>query len=85
MKGWKGVLTRGKTSGATDKPLPNEPPKQEVPTIDTTTIQQSQSVPLTSPSTPAILVSALDDKPDLVWYSLALFLSDDQASFIYSM
>lgn len=64
MKGWKGVLTRGKAPSTTDKPLPNEP-KQEVLSVDTTTAKQSQPVPLTSPNTPAIVVSATEEKPDL--------------------
>lgn len=65
MKGWKGVLTRGKAPSTTDKPLPNEP-KQEVLSVDTTTVKQSQPVPLTSPNTPSIVVSATEEKPDLV-------------------
>ncbi|KAJ2955412.1 hypothetical protein NQZ79_g8587 [Umbelopsis isabellina] len=64
MKGWKGVLTRGKAPSTTDKPLPNEP-KQEVLSVDTTTLKQSQPVPLTSPNTPSIVVSATEEKPDL--------------------
>ncbi|KAG2174620.1 hypothetical protein INT44_006884 [Umbelopsis vinacea] len=65
MKGWKGVLSRGKPTGPNDKSLPTEPAKQEVPPLDTVTVKQSQPVPLTSPSTPSIVVSATEDKPEM--------------------
>jgi hypothetical protein len=68
MKGWKGVLSRGKPTSPNDKPLPAEPAKQEVPPLDTVTVKQSQTVPLTSPSAPSTVVSATEDKPEMVWY-----------------
>jgi hypothetical protein len=73
MKGWKGVLTRGKAPSTNDKPLPTEP-KQEVLSVDTTVTKQSQPVPLTSPNTPSIVVSTTEEKPDLVTYELSVFL-----------
>ncbi|GAB5585318.1 serine/threonine-protein phosphatase 2A 56 kDa regulatory subunit delta isoform [Umbelopsis nana] len=78
MKGWKGVLSRGKATGATDKPLPTEPTKQEVPSVDPMTVRQTQPVPLTIPSAPAIVVSATEDKPDL---NHQLQLPHNQVSF----
>lgn len=77
MKGWKGVLSRGKPTGPNDKPLPTEPTKQEVPPLDTVTVKQSQPVPLTSPSTPSIVVSATEDKPEMVRYSRIMFHNNE--------